>query len=147
MQTFLPYPEFEASAKVLDNKRLGKQRSETKILIDTLLGRPTKSGKARKGWMSHPAVLMWAGCEEALKLYYNVVIQEWINRGFNNNMEYEIVDFGNLVMPFWIGDPRVHAAYRSNLLRKDSAYYSQFGWIEPDNLPYVWPVLRFKGEE
>lgn len=28
MQTFLPYPNFAASARVLDNRRLGKQRVE-----------------------------------------------------------------------------------------------------------------------
>jgi hypothetical protein len=29
MQTFLPYPDFTASALVLDPRRLGKQRVET----------------------------------------------------------------------------------------------------------------------
>ena len=29
MQTFLPYPDFARSARVLDRKRLGKQRVET----------------------------------------------------------------------------------------------------------------------
>ncbi|MDQ1681515.1 MAG: hypothetical protein QOH99_56, partial [Frankiaceae bacterium] len=29
MQTFLPYADFGASARVLDDRRLGKQRVET----------------------------------------------------------------------------------------------------------------------
>lgn len=34
MQTFLPYANFEASAKVLDYKRLGKQRVEAKQILE-----------------------------------------------------------------------------------------------------------------
>lgn len=142
MQTFLPYPDFESSAKVLDSKRLGKQRSEAKILIDTLLQRPTSSGKIRRGWIAHPATMMWAGYENALKLYYNTILQEWIDRGYNNTMAFEDIP-EKIEMPPWMGDPLIHAAYRSNLLRKDPVFYSQFGWIEPDDLPYIWPVDRY----
>jgi geranylgeranyl diphosphate synthase type I len=39
----------------------------------------------------------------------------------------------------WLGDKKFHASHRSNLLRKDSKYYSQFKWSEPNNLEYVWP--------
>lgn len=138
MQTFLPYPDFAESAKSLDPRRLGKQRIESKTIIDTLLGRPTKSGKSRRGWLRHPAVLMWSGYEEALKLYYNVIVEEWIDRGYNNNMPLEIVDPDKILMPPWFGNPAVHAAHRSNLLRKDPIFYGKFGWSEPDNLPYVW---------
>lgn len=34
MQTFLPFPDFARSAKVLDNKRLGKQRIEAKQILE-----------------------------------------------------------------------------------------------------------------
>lgn len=36
--------------------------------------------------------------------------------------------------------PDFHASHRSNLLRKDPVWYSQFNWTEPNNLPYVWPI-------
>jgi hypothetical protein len=62
MQTFLPYKDFKKSAKVLDNKRLGKQRVEAFQILNILLGR-TKT----KGWRNHPAVLMWKGHSNALK--------------------------------------------------------------------------------
>ncbi|HEY5312264.1 MAG TPA: hypothetical protein VIK18_07080, partial [Pirellulales bacterium] len=42
--------------------------------------------------------------------------------------------------PPWLGSRKFHASHRSNLLRKKPAWYAQFGWKEPDNLPYVWPV-------
>jgi hypothetical protein len=45
-----------------------------------------------------------------------------------------------IAMPLWLGDPAVHAGYRSNLLRKDPEHYGRFGWSEPPDLPYVWPV-------
>ena len=41
MQTFLPYADFPGSAKVLDRKRLGKQRVECCQILNTLLGEDT----------------------------------------------------------------------------------------------------------
>ena len=41
----------------------------------------------------------------------------------------------------------MHASHRSNLLRKDPEHYMQFGWTEPPDLPYVWPVPMVKDEE
>lgn len=43
-------------------------------------------------------------------------------------------------MPPWFGREDFHASHRSNLLRKHPDWYRQFGWYEPDDLPYVWPV-------
>ena len=51
VQTFLPYPDFERSARTLDPKRLGKQRVETIQVVRAL----TRPGY---GWANHPAVLM-----------------------------------------------------------------------------------------
>ena len=42
-------------------------------------------------------------------------------------------------LPNWFGGD-IHATHRSNLLRKDAAHYGQFGWGEPDDLPYHWPI-------
>jgi hypothetical protein len=41
-------------------------------------------------------------------------------------------------MPDWYENEEFHASHRSNLLRKNKEYYSQFGWKEKDNLSYVW---------
>ena len=49
MQTFLPYADFLASAKALDQKRLGKQRVETiQVLGDPLFHRSHQSALLRK---------------------------------------------------------------------------------------------------
>jgi Pyrimidine dimer DNA glycosylase len=37
MQTFLPYPDFVACARVLDSRRLGKQRVEALQILRALL--------------------------------------------------------------------------------------------------------------
>lgn len=130
MQTFLPYSDFAQSAQVLDMRRLGKQRVEAMQILNVLQGRTTS-------WSRHPAVLMWKGYENALALYMNTVIAEWVSRGYRNNMGY--VEVGEVTLPPWVGDPEFHASHRSNLLRKDFAHYSKFGWTEPLNLPYLWP--------
>lgn len=134
MQTFLPYPDFHRSCRCLDDKRLGKQRVEAKTLLNILLGR-TRT----RGWAHHPAKLMWQGYENALKIYYNECLKEWMARGFRNRMKFESVR-GRVVYPPWLGDERFHASHRSNLLRKDPEYYRQFGWREPPDLPYFWPT-------
>ena len=139
MQTFLPYEKFDNSARVLDYRRLGKQRVEAKQILDVLERRKAirKGDKnVKKGWLNHPAVLMWEGYEEALMLYSNAIIDEWLFRGYNNNLERYLVP-KEIVKPPWLGDLNFHASHRSNLLRKDSVYYSQFGWTEPHNLPYI----------
>ena len=79
MQNFLPHPDFDRSARAMDDRRLGKQRSEALTILRVL------SGKVR-GWRHHPAVLMWRGHERALRLYMNAVIKEWERRGFQNRM-------------------------------------------------------------
>lgn len=140
MQTFLPYPDSDESAAVLDYRRCGKQRPEAKTILDILLDRPMPSRKPRTGWLTHPAVLMWKGYEEWLKLYYNFIVREWISRGYKNTMPFEEIDCNAIVIPHWLGDEAFHASHRSNLLRKDPVWYGQFGWSEPADLPYVWPV-------
>ena len=137
MQTFLPYQSFEQSAQCLDYKRLGKQRVEAMQIFNALTGVPTKSGKSYTGWLNHPAVIMWKGCEEALLMYKNKMIEEWILRGYNNTMEIVGVS-DDVTMPHWLGDNRVHSSHRSNLLRKDYKFYSQYNWEEPDSMEYYW---------
>lgn len=139
MQTFLPYSDFSKSAKVLDYRRLGKQRVEAMQLVNSTL-KLAANPDSKVGWANHPARTMWHGYLPALRLYHNVVIQEWIDRGYNNNMKmYELPD--TIEMPPWMGEGSpVHTSHRSNLLRKDPAYYSQFGWDESPNIEYYWPV-------
>lgn len=148
MQTFLPYEDFGVSASILDDRRLGKQVLEV-LQIDNALENPDH------GWHNHAAVRMWRGYRHAL-LVYGVIMHAEVPRRFKvdgtpfkrrkdgKELELRLAKLklrGSVVeRPFWLGDPKFHAAHRSNLLRKKPEHYSQFGWSEPDNLPYVWPV-------
>jgi hypothetical protein len=133
MQTFLPYADFRKSAECLDYRRLGKQRVEAKQLIDLL------EGITDNNWKNHPAYRMWYGYVDALKDYYNVIVEEWVSRGYKNNMPlYDIPRGSGYELPDWFGKKDFHDAHKSNLLRKDYEYYKQFGWDVPLDLKYIW---------
>ena len=150
MQTFLPYPDFAASAAALDAKRLGKQRVET-LQVVRALTRPTY------GWKRHPAVRMWAGHAEGVAAYGMAVCLEWVARGGADTVagtmgvdlaaaglppvprtQHELARVAGL--PAWIGDERVHVSHQAALVRKDPAFYGElFPGVDPE-LPYFWPV-------
>lgn len=148
MQTFLPYPSYAKSARVLDNKRLGKQRVECKQILralGVLIGGLRGSGR---GWVHHPAVVMWRGYEHSLCNYAIAMCKEWRRRGFADSLLDEFVAAQRAIRGGWrlfrprpafVGNRAFHASHRSNLLRKDPNYYGQFGWVEPADLPYFWP--------
>jgi hypothetical protein len=148
MQTFLPYPDFAASARALDTRRLGKQRVEALQVLRAIV-RPDY------GWRHHPAVRMWRGYEEALGAYAVAICREWRGRGFADTVDAsmgeelaavgitavrsqaELAEAGAL--PPWLGDERFHVSHRASLLRKDRDWYGPIFGEVPD-VPYVWPV-------
>lgn len=137
MQTFLPYPEFDLSAKCLDRQRLGKQRIEVLQILKAL----HEGG----GWANHPAVKMWQGYEHTLISYGLHICNEWIGRGYKDSCwgkinSYRSVFKPNKDKPWWLGDAAFHASHRSNLLRKNWYFYWVYRWKEPPNLEYLWPV-------
>lgn len=149
MQTFLPYADFEASARALDQKRLGKQRVEVIQVVRAL----TVPGY---GWANHPAALMWRGFEEALGRYGFVCCEAWTRLGFGDTCaatiatdlrvagvesvrtQEELAGIG--AVPPWLGEPALHLSHQSALVRKDPEFYSSRFLNVPDDLPYVWPV-------
>ena len=151
MQTFLPFADFEASARALDVKRLGKQRVECIQVLRGLI-------RHDYGWRHHPAVLMWKGFEEALGRYAFTMCEVWVERGFGDTCaatigtdlleadvrvvrtQPELADAGAL--PPWLGDAAFHRSHRSSLVRKDPAHYRPLFPDVPDDLGYVWPVRR-----
>lgn len=140
MQTFLPYADFKESARVLDYKRLGKQRVECKQIF--------KAGLFGGAWMHHPAVKMWHGCWPVLEEYYDAICSEWVRRGYKHTMtlgpeiDSKLLHFKQYigVRPNWLGDDDFHRSHRSKLLFKDREHYSKYFEADlPDDLPYVWP--------
>lgn len=133
MQTFLPYPDFTESAQALDYKRLGKQRVEAWQILRALQG-------LTKGWRNHPAVLMWAGYEPALKAYGEAMCREWIARGYKDTMLERFVCVEPIILPDWLGDSKLHISHQSNLIRKYPEYYIPKFPNIPNDLPYHWVV-------
>ena len=136
MQTFLPYPQFKLSAKVLDRSRLGKQRVETLQILKAIL--------TQSGWANHPATKMWVGFENALIEYGVAICDEWISRGYKDTCRGKILSFrehfnGETIYPCWLGEKDFHLSHRSNLLRKNSEYYGKHFTTDPSDLPYIWP--------
>lgn len=141
MQTFLPLPTYAESARVLDRQRLGKQRVECKQLL-LALGVSVGEHAPKASWGSHPAARMWKGYEGGLLLYGIAICGEWTSRGYRDSLSpqfWRAIEGRDISPPPWLGCPDFHASHRSNLLRKLPEYYGQFGWLEPSDLPYVWP--------
>ena len=153
MQTFLPYADFERSARSLDVKRLGKQRVEVIQVVRGLV-------QPDYAWKNHPAVLMWKGHEEALGRYGFVCCEVWTELGFEDTCAATIAEdlrtFGvetvrtqaqlaeSGALPPWLGDEAVHLSHRSALVRKDPEHYRVMFPDVADDLPYVWPVRSQK---
>ena len=149
MQTFLPHPDFEQSARSLDQKRLGKQRVECIQVVRGLTWE-------KYGWKNHPAVKMWRGYEEALGRYSLVCCEVWVELGYADTCagtiradlakagitdirsQAELAEAGAL--PPWLGEERFHVSHQSSLVRKDPEFYgTRFPGV-PDDLPYHWPT-------
>ena len=135
MQTFMPYPDFDKSAKSLDRQRLGKQRVEVIQLLNALL----KGG----GWKNHPAAKMWAGFESALARYGVEICYEWQSRGYKDSCMEKIIELAapnSATLPAWIGNEEFHRSHQSNLIRKLPSHYQELWPGVPNDLPYVWPT-------
>lgn len=169
MQTFLPFPDFAQSARVLDQRRLGKQRVETLQIMNVLTGNRivnARDGRApagsdpalwrispsARGWGNHPMTRMWSGYVGMLLRYQHFICAEWKRRGFKDTClakTYFVLEIdpddhdpsGTVLEPPWLGRPDLHLSHRSNLLRKDPTHYGPlFEDGLPDDLEYVWPV-------
>ena len=145
MQTFLPHPNFLASAMVLDTKRLGKQRLEVLQILRTL-------AEFSRGYANHPAVRMWRGHEGSLGTYGQIVCAVWKDKGYSDTLLPPITSLkdsfllssrSSLDFPWWFGLDKFHKPHRSKLLHKNPTHY--LGLFEDEKeliakpLEYWWP--------
>ena len=104
MQTFLP-----ESARILDYRRLGKQRVEAIRAIEGIV--------AKRGWTNHPA--MWLKYPDALALYGRVMCTEWIRR-FDQRLPPAWLKkrrtARSIELPWWLGDSIVRNSYAKTRL-------------------------------
>lgn len=146
MQTFLPYKNFYESAKVLDQKRLGKQRVEVLQLLNSI--RASKEGTPYKGWKNHPCRHMWYMKDKhdfsnALVEYGLDVCIAWKERGYKDTCFHKIAAHYNKGAghhyPEWLGRDDIHQSHRSMLIQKDYFWYRNIWPDERNDLEYVWP--------
>ncbi len=146
MQTFLPDPDFGRTARILDDRRLGKQRVEVLQILNAM-------HRTSGGWVNHPATRMWRGFEPALVAYGLAIIDEWTRSGRADTVREKILPHlhGEPVrtqrqlaelglLPSWLGREDLHRAYRSALVRKMPEHYRPLFPDVEEDLPYVWPV-------
>lgn len=149
MQTFLPVVSFVQSMEFLDVSRLGKQRIEAAQILEILTNSPVLPlnlqslapfDRSFGPWNNHPAVNMWKGHEEWLKLYLACSIGEWVHRGYRNNIVVPRYDVKSQPPPEWLGYEPFHLSHRSNLIRKAPSHYQPFWPQEDGSLHYYWPT-------
>lgn len=128
VNTFVPSWDLVHIAKLLDYKRLGKQRVEAYQIWRALKG-------ITKGWTNHPVTKSWKGYEDALAMYTNTMIREWIHRGYKNTMQF-LPHCETPTFPWWWGWDPVRVSHMSNLKRKDNALYP---FNVRDDYEYIWP--------
>ncbi len=160
MQTFLSATELKTCAENLDSLRLNKQRVEAFQLYNIGIGLRLDSitdeviEKAR-GFLNHPAALMWKPYLHYLCMYGEYISNECDKRGIADNRK--LGDFfrrrknrHEFIVPlWWLNEEtknKIIHSHRANLLRKDFDYYSKIfqniSKEEAENTQYTWPTRK-----
>lgn len=143
MNTFLPYPDFRASARSLDTQRLNKQILEILQILRALRG-------VSQGYRYHPATLMWQHHERALASYGITLCNELRERRKTLHSSLnEIISLGSdttdspIGLPWWYGNEDFHHSHKLILQWKNPLHYSPIFHLSspPTQRPlYLWPV-------
>jgi hypothetical protein len=144
----MPYSSFSETAKSLDYRRLGKQRVETKQILQCLLG------QGSQGWSNHPIVEAWRGFEEGLTVYGLYICGEWRDRGYEDSLfgyfqaQRLILRAGGrhmTVFPSWTKNPEVNTAYQRVLTWKEPEHYEEvFDRVQLTDPEFPWELLKRK---
>lgn len=130
MQVFRPYVDWWRSTRVLDDRRLGKQRVEAKQVMMAILRRMGLITNGKHGWLNHPIVLMYYNDGKPylkdLVGYFRACVEEWRRRGMRSTIS--LSDIEHLIMRAGSaeGHPLTHAhevEYRRVLILKDPEHY------------------------
>lgn len=142
MQTFLPYADFKKSAKSLDYRRLGKQRVEVLILLNSMS--KINRGEPVRGWKNHPCRKLWHDYSNALVVYGQAICNEWKSRGYKDTCYEKISNHYDhskpLTYPPFLGNEDFHRSHRSMLIQKYPEFYGPKFPGTPNNLEYIWPL-------
>jgi hypothetical protein len=130
MQVFRPYVDWHMSARVLDARRLGKQRVEAKQVIMAILRKMGLIRDGGRGWLNHPIVLMYYNDGRPylrdLIGYFNACVEEWRCRGMRSSISLSDIEHLILGVVSAEGHPLTHmheVEYRRVLILKDPEHY------------------------
>jgi len=130
MQVFRPYIDWRMSARVLDDRRLGKQRVEAKQVMMTIFRRMGLIRDGRRGWLNHPIALMYYNDGKPyisdLIGYFNVCVEEWMPSGMRSSISLSDIEHLILGVASAEGHPLTHVheiEYRRILTLKDPEHY------------------------
>ena len=138
VNTFIIANTPQQCAKLLDYRRLGKQRVEAYQIINILTNKTNS-----KSWSNHPATKMWKDHVDALKYYYNCCVREWIERKYKNNMQLYEINEENIVLPWWFTWKPLQLSHQCSLLRKDNDHYKNIFKLKENEKEfmdhgYIW---------
>ena len=163
MQTFLPSPSYQLTAKILDTVRLNKQLVECQQILNVLHGKTST-------WSNHPAVTMWKGYENSLSVYGLAMAEEWRKRKGSGHKSIDaITDYydGYGKCPWWLGTEELHLSHQSRLVHKglvdvlktrfgttakeqkekyekfasDHGFPKKWNQIKPGHLHLIWLIM------
>jgi hypothetical protein len=99
------------------------------------------SGK-KDYYKNHPAIRMWFGHVESLKMYYNKMLEEWLSRG--KNYKNSFFRWHNTRTPKYFYDTRIHETHKQRLCQKDFDFYKpKFpDLVFNPTIDYLWPVFN-----
>lgn len=164
MQTFITHAstDFTLTAQELDSKRLHKNALEAwQLMLANFQLAPDGSQRVQRGWMNHPATIMWRGYGPVLLAYIEAMVTTWEARGYKSTV-YEkasrtfeqALKLGRPMSeeyPPWMVDEAwfeaLASSHRTALLVKNYSWYSQFNWPEdtgvaPLEYTYVWGTVK-----
>jgi len=148
MITFCPLADLEAIARLLDDVRLNSQRTEAGAILKWLRNPDRYARFQKSGFCT-----MWARNLDALAVYYNAMLREWLRRGGKTVIsEFDVTVLGRedeVEFPSWWEDERLHRNHRVALLCKDPQHYGRFfaeAVPEDGVYDYIWPDWDLQSE-
>jgi hypothetical protein len=101
----------------------------------------------KPGWKNHPCISLWKDYPDVLKLYFNCIVEEWIERKYQNNLELEFVDETCLQIPPFLENEEFINSHRRNMMRKNKEFYAKiFGEMEEKDGYMWWENGKFRDQ-
>jgi len=140
MQSWILDHNFYVSASMLDRNRLQANIYENIHGIASLLGINNQLVNQKRSVANHPNIKRWSGYLGYYFHYICVHIDEWVSRGYKNDINKRNMDIifnhrntqilievyrSEYTIPNWITDDLIKE-HKQILYKKDPEYYKQF---------------------